>query len=242
MCREPRLVIKAPNRLTERGELRPHPLRLHHCGCVTTHPQDVLHADVTSCRRLTSNRAPTVRSWGIHPRTGWQCRHPRFNARWLERGGRTHRTNASGRQIERRSSVLHGTIALALDHQGGDAYRDNDYEGIGEQRRNQPRLSFLTRTLLAMQHAWSPRLTLRRRRVGSHPGRRRNRMRRKGGVRVGYISRGLQGALGGATECTSGRPLERWRRLQLPDGRMAQDFEPVRRSRASMTVGQTSIS
>ena len=28
-------------------------------------------------------------------------------------------------------------------------------------------------------------------------------MRRKGGVRVGYISRWLQGALGGATECTS---------------------------------------
>ena len=39
-----------------------------------------------------------------------------------------------------------------------------------------------------------------------------------------------------------GRPLERWTRLQLPDGPMAQDFEPVRRSRASMTVGQTSIS
>jgi hypothetical protein len=38
------------------------------------------------------------------------------------------------------------------------------------------------------------------------------------------------------------RPLERWTRLQLPDGPMAQDFEPVRRSRASMTVGQTSIS
>ena len=121
-----------------------------------------------SCRRLTSNRAPTVRSWGIHPRTGWQRRHPRFNARWLERGGRTHRRNASGRQIDRRSSVLHKTIALALDHQGGDAYRDNDYESSGEQRRNQPRLSFLTRTLLAMQHAWSPRLTLRRRRVGPH--------------------------------------------------------------------------
>ena len=61
------------------------------------------------------------------------------NSIWLERGGRTHRTNASGRPIERRSSVLHRIIALALDHQGGDAYRDNDYEGIGEQRRNQPR-------------------------------------------------------------------------------------------------------
>ena len=38
------------------------------------------------------------------------------------------------------------------------------------------------------------------------------------------------------------RPLVRLTRLQLPDGPMAQDFEPVRRSRASMTVGQTSIS
>jgi hypothetical protein len=37
-------------------------------------------------------------------------------------------------------------------------------------------------------------------------------------------------------------PLERWTRLQLPDGPLAQDFEPVRRSKASMTVGQTSIS
>jgi hypothetical protein len=32
------------------------------------------------------------------------------------------------------------------------------------------------------------------------------------------------------------------RGCSCPDGRMAQDFEPVRRSRASMTVGQTSIS
>jgi hypothetical protein len=38
------------------------------------------------------------------------------------------------------------------------------------------------------------------------------------------------------------RPLERWTQLQLPNGPMAQDFERVRRSRASMTVGQTSIS
>jgi hypothetical protein len=40
----------------------------------------------------------------------------------------------------------------------------------------------------------------------------------------------------------SEKELETWTRLQRPDGPMAQDFEPVRRSRASMTVGQTSIS
>ena len=124
-----------------------------------------------SCRRLTSNRAPTVRSWG-RPRTGWQRRHPRFNARWLERGGRTHRRNASGRQIDRRSSVLHKTIALALDHQGGDAYRGTmttraaaNNDGINHACRFSPGPCWRCSTL------WSPRLTLRRRRgcTGSAP-------------------------------------------------------------------------
>jgi hypothetical protein len=52
----------------------------------------------------------------------------------------------------------------------------------------------------------------------------------------------IRGLAGKVTAYPARRPLETWTRLQRPDGPMAQDFEPVRRSRASMTVGQTSIS
>jgi len=58
---------------------------------------------------------------------------------------------------------------------------------------------------------------------------------------VSPVSRSSTCRQGNGLPCRE-RPLERWMRLHLPDGPMAQDFEPVRRSRASMTVGQTSIS